>query len=182
MSEFIPFDKNVEVSGKMVITAVNSFPEFQKEIGLRLFEESGIRFPLKEDNWYDQSIFLSALKNIAKEFGEHKLFEIGKLMPLKVILPSNVNTLEKAMKYINKAYHANHRNGDIGVYEFISFDREYNKITMRCRNPYPCDFDAGIITSIARKFKKSVNVTYDPSKGISRKEGGNESWYIISFQ
>jgi hypothetical protein len=51
---------------------------------------------------------------------------------------------------------------------------------MQCKNPYPCDFDRGIIVAMARKFEPSVKVELDTSKP-SRKDGADDSWYIVTY-
>lgn len=47
----------------------------------------------------------------------------------------------------------NHRNGEIGYYKLISINLKANTAIMNCKNPYPCNFDRGIITTMARKFR-----------------------------
>lgn len=74
----------------------------------------------------------------------------------------------------------NHRNGEIGFYKLVSHDKTNKKIIMQCKNPYPCDFDRGIIISMARKFVGNVKVVPDETKP-SRKNGANDSWYIITY-
>ena len=48
------------------------------------------------------------------------------------------------------AYHMNHRNGIIGDYKFEKTSDTSAKII--CTNPYPDEFDKGIITTMARRF------------------------------
>jgi hypothetical protein len=55
---------------------------------------------------------------------------------------------------------------------------------MVCKNPYPCDFDRGIIESAARKFKPAdsiiLSVTHDDSKPC-RKKGHDSCTYIVTW-
>ena len=55
---------------------------------------------------------------------------------------------------------------------------------MECKNPYPCHFDRGIITSIVRKFAPidslDQEIILDTSKK-NRLSGSDSSWYIISW-
>jgi hypothetical protein len=51
---------------------------------------------------------------------------------------------------------------------------------MNCKNPYPCDFDRGIIIAMARKFKSGVEVVVMPGKP-NRKEGADDSWYVVTY-
>ena len=72
----------------------------------------------------------------------------------------------------------------IGLYKLIEIDYEKKEAIMRCNNPYPCDFDRGIITTMARKFRpadsKLPMVILDKSKP-GRFEGADESWYIVTW-
>jgi hypothetical protein len=47
-------------------------------------------------------------------------------------------------------------------------------------NPYPSEFDRGIITSLSRRFKPHCEVKLDPDKP-SRTEGGDSCTYIIEW-
>jgi hypothetical protein len=49
-------------------------------------------------------------------------------------------------------------------------------MVMSCKNPYPCDFDR----AMSRKFKSGVEVVVMPGKP-NRKEGADESWYVVSY-
>lgn len=91
-----------------------------------------------------------------------------------------MDNIEKGLAAIDVAYNMNHRNGDIGFYKLVSHDPVAKKIIMNCKNPYPCDFDRGIIITMARKFKTSVEVKLQPGKP-HRKEGADESWYEVTY-
>jgi hypothetical protein len=66
----------------------------------------------------------------------------------------------------------------------ISFDTSAKKAIMECSNPYPCHYDRGILTTIARKFMPpnatSIEVQLDRSKP-SRQEGADSSFYVITW-
>ncbi len=83
---------------------------------------------------------------------------------------------------IDVAYHMNHKNGEIGDYKFKATDAHGGKFV--CKNPYPCDFDKGIIEAMANKFKPSdslaVLVEHDP-KCDCRKTGGDSCTYNVSW-
>ena len=131
-------------------------------------------------NWYSQKAWLDSFKEIAEKYGSNTLFEIGKGIPANAKFPPEIDNIEKALGSIDIAYHMNHRNGDIGFYKLVSHDQAKKTLIMQCRNPYPCDFDRGIITTMARKFKTGVKVELDKSKP-SRKDGADDSWYIITY-
>ncbi len=179
MAQFIPFSPKVEVNGETVMTTVNAFPDFMRILAIEMLESKGIT-KLKPGLWYSQKAWLDSFKEISEKFGSNTLFEIGKGIPTNAKFPSEVDSLEKGLESIDIAYHMNHRNGEIGYYKVISHDQTKRTIVMQCKNPYPCDFDRGIITAIGRKFKPDVEVKLDESRP-SRKSGAEDSWYIITY-
>lgn len=181
MAQFRAFAPNVEVNGETVLSIINAFPDYLKDFAYEILEDHGIKDP-KPGEWYKQQAWLDSFNTISQKFGENTLFEIGKVIPENAQFPPDINTLEKGLSAIDVAYHMNHRNGDIGYYKLISFDGTSNKAVMECKNPYPCDFDRGIITTMARKFRpensKIPEVNSAPNKA-SRKNGDDSSTYII---
>lgn len=180
MAQFVPFAPNVEVNGETVLTTVNAFPEFMRKIALKMLEDKGIKDP-KPGEWYSQKAWLDSFKEIANKFGSNTLFEIGKAIPANAKFPPEIDSIEKALSSIDVAYHMNHQNGEIGFYKLVSHDPETRTIIMQCKNPYPCDFDKGIITTMARKFTTGVEVKLGPDKP-SRKDGAEDSWYIVTYE
>lgn len=179
MAQFVQFAPNVEVNGVTVLTTVNSFPDFMKNVAVQILNEKGIVDP-KPDGWYSQKAWLDSFKEINDKFGANTLFKIGKEIPKNAKFPPEIDNIEKAMMAIDVAYKMNHRNGDIGFYKMAKHDVSAKKIYMQCKNPYPCDFDRGIIMSMARLFKTTAEVINDETKPC-RKNGDDECWYIVSY-
>lgn len=183
MAQFKSFDDNVEVNGETVSAIVNAFPEYLTNMALQILKNSGIENPIPGE-WYSQKSWLNAFKEIGDKFGSNTLFEIGKAIPSNAQFPSEIDTLEKALDSINVAYQMNHRNGEIGYYKLVSIDLKGKTAVMNCKNPYPCDFDRGIITAMARKFRPLESnfpeVYLDETKP-NRKGGDHESWYIVKW-
>ncbi|MBI9067317.1 MAG: hypothetical protein JEZ09_08495 [Salinivirgaceae bacterium] len=183
MAEFISFDDNVEVNGETVATIINSFPEYLTGIVIRILKEHGIDNPTS-GQWYSQQLWLNAFKEISDKFGSNTLFEIGKALPSNAKFPSNIDSIEKALISIDEAYQINHRGGNIGFYKLVEFNEKLKSAVMHCNNPYPCEFDRGIITAMARKFRpvdsNFPEALLDKSKP-NRKNGADESWYIVSW-
>ncbi len=156
MAQFVAFEKGVEVNGQTVLAVVNAIPT-GKEFRIELLESFGIIDP-DPTIWYDQQDWLYVFQKISEELGSNTLFSIGKAIPDNAKFPSEINTLEKAFLSIDEAYHMNHRGGEIGYYKLVSFDLTNQHATMVCKNPYPSDFDKGIITSMLKKFKPKNSV------------------------
>lgn len=82
---------------------------------------------------------------------------------------------------IDVAYHMNHRGGEIGNYEYQKTGER--SALMICCNPYPCDFDRGIIESMIRRFKPkdSLMPMVDHNQDICRKKGDELCKYIVTW-
>lgn len=178
--EMKPFDFNAEFLGVSLFPAVWGLPSFVKTNMLKTLSEEGITNP-DIDTWYDIKIILRFYKKIVEYYGPHTTFDLGKAIPENAVFPPGLDSIESAFELINTGYHMNHRNGYVGFYNVVSHDLEAKEIVMQCYNPYPCDFDRGIFTSMARKFQTGVRVIVDESKP-TKKKGGDESWYIISYR
>jgi hypothetical protein len=178
--EMKPFDLNAEFLGVSLFPAIWSLPSFVQKNMLNTLAEEGIT-NLDVDAWYSLKIILRYYKKVVEYYGPHTTFDLGKSIPENAVFPPGVDSIESGFELINMGYNMNHRNGYVGFYNVVSHDLEKKEIVMQCYNPYPCDFDRGIFTSMARKFKTGVRVVVDETKP-TKKKGGDESWYIISYR
>lgn len=193
MAQFKALNANVEVNGQTVLSIVAGMETF-REIALEMLAARGISDPAV-NKWYSQQCWLDAFRDIAENVGEYTLMEIGRKIPENADWPPFVNSIETALGSIDIAYHMNHRvdgnimfnpdNGTmidgIGHYSFSMEGERRGK--MLCDNPYPSDFDRGIIEAAAKRFKSKgdrVSVVLDQSGG-SRKSGGDVCRYIITW-
>lgn len=110
------------------------------------------------------------------------MFNVGLAVPENANFPPGIDTLEKGLALIDKAYHMNHRGGDIGYYRLVSFDVAAKKAVFECKNPYPSHFDRGLISAFVRKFGKSAkaSVVLDEAKP-SRLKGADSCTYNITW-
>jgi len=179
MAQFKAFSANVEVNGETVLSVVDGMGAM-KHMVTSILEEAGIRNP-KPGQWYKQQSWLDAFKKISGSVGPNTLSQIGQKIPENAKFPPDINTIEKALGAIDVAYHMNHRGGEIGHYSFKP--EGPNQVTLECANPYPCDFDRGIITAMARRFApagNAVKVTHDDAKPC-RKKGAESCTYHVSW-
>lgn len=194
MSQYKVYVKNVEVSGKAVLSFVDGIKEF-KEKAIKILAEHGINSP-ESEKWYSQQSWLDAFKEISGRIGSKTLFQIGKKIPEYAEWPNDINDLEDALSSIDVAYHMNHRlDGEvlydkavnsmkegIGHYRMDKLGRK--KIRLVCDDPYPCEFDEGIIKAISDKFHpkraKNLHIVHDES--CPCKKYGNESCvYFVTW-
>lgn len=179
MAHFKSFQDGVEINGESVLSIVDGMGVFKKR-AFEILSKNGIDNP-ESGKWYPQQNWLNAFKEISEKMGTKTLFYIGQKIPENAKFPPQINSFDTALEGINMAYHMNHRNGEIGYYKYLG--RTSNKeARMLCENPYPCDFDMGIIEAMVKRFKpedaKSVSVKHD-EKSSCRKNGHDKCEYIV---
>jgi hypothetical protein len=192
MAQFVAINPNVEVNGQTVLSLVNGLGPFRTK-GIEILKECGIS-NIKLDNWYSQQAWLNAFKHISKNTGSSTLLLIGKSIPDNAQFPSEIDDIFKALSSIDIAYHMNHRldgktlfdkqtgsmTEGIGHYHYKKVSN--NEIEIKCDNPYPCDFDKGIVMQMANRFRPSnarAKIVHDESG--CRKNGDESCIYRVTW-
>jgi hypothetical protein len=181
MAQFIAFDPNVEVNGQTILSVVKAI-SIGQDSRLAVLKKQGIT--PEEGKWYKQQAWLDAFKEISNELGEKTLFVIGKAIPENAIFPPQIDNLQKALAAIDVAYHMNHRNGKIGNYTLKQYDEKKREAVMVCNNPYPSEFDRGIISTMLRRFKPKDSIKYDVLVDLSaesRVKGDESCTYLVQW-
>lgn len=170
----------VEVNGETVYAIIDGMGAFKGK-AVEILKENGIEDP-KAGKWFKQQDWLNAFKAISDKIGASTLGAIGQKIPENAQFPPEVNEIHMAFDIINKAYHMNHRNGMIGDYKYEKTSERSGK--MVCTNPYPDEFDKGLITAMGRKFLPPgsfmVRTTIDESQP-SRTKGGDSTTFNINW-
>ncbi len=180
LPQFEAFDPKVEVNGETVFSIVDGMGAY-KETALRILRDNGINAP-KPGDWYPQQHWLNAFREIAENVGPNTIHRIGVKIPQNAQFPPHITSLAAALESIDVAYHMNHRGGEIGHYLFEPAHE--GCALLRCENPYPCDFDRGIIEAIAGKFRPPgsvIRVEHDDAE-LCRKKGGRVCVYRVIWQ
>jgi hypothetical protein len=179
MAIFRAYDATTEVSGESVVSLVEGTGVWAAS-AKRMLSENGIADP-KPGQWYSQQAYLNGFKTVAQKTGPAVLRNIGRSIPDRAKWPPEVNTVEAGLNSINVAYHMNHRKGKAGNYTFTKINSK--SAIMVCDNPYPDNFDYGLIESVAKKFCKAgdnVTVKIDEKKP-QRDKGAESTTYIIEW-
>lgn len=192
MAQFKALNPEMEVNGQTVLSIVNGLGEM-KSMGLRILKRNNIHDP-EPHNWYSQQDWLNAFKYFAEKVGPNTLFLIGNSIPENADFPADIDNIEKALPSLDIAYHMNHRlngeqlfnpeNGQMkeGIGHYLHKKIDDNKAEIICDNPYPCDFDMGIIDAIAKKFKYDGSFTkVVHAYGSCRKNGDDHCRYVVSW-
>ena len=176
MQVYKALNPNTEVNGDTILSFVAGTGIF-KDNALKALRESGIENPVP-GGWYSQQAWLNAFQTIAEKYGNNTLKMIGRSIPESAKFPDEINSIEAGLASIDVAYHANHRRGEIGSYEFSKTGDRSACIV--CNNPYPCAFNEGLIRSMAEKFKSAdcsnLSVTHSEENCIDG--GGMCTFYI----
>ena len=179
MAQFKAFSPNVTVRGQAILAVLDAMGTY-KTTGMQILEKNGIS-NLHPDQFYSQQAWLNVLKQIYEQIGPNTLFSIGKKIPEYAAFPPDIDSLEKALASIDMAYKMNHKGGLIGNYKY---QKTGDKMaTLVCDNPYPCDFDRGLILAMATKFRplgSRVVVEHNDSQPC-RKKGGQSCTYVVRW-
>lgn len=193
MAQFQAYVKGVEVRGLVMQSTIDGMEGFQRT-ALKILADVGLdNLILDEDHWYSQEKWLQAFQRISEKVGPSTLFNIGtKIMDNAVLPPFQIVT--EALALMDVAYHMNYRDATrkvlydaatktlfdgIGHYTYQKGTRP-NDATMFCDNPYPCDFDRGIIAAFARRFAPTAKVTHVDSQPC-RKRGADACTYYVKW-
>nr|MBN1229529.1 hypothetical protein [Anaerolineae bacterium] len=177
MSESIyrALDPDVEVLGAAIMATIAGM---EKDV-LPILEKHGIT-NLTPEGWYPQQAWLNTLSDIDRSGSLIDLASIGMRIPENAVWPEHTMTITEGLASIDVAYHMNHRNGEIGEYRPLQSGP--NEMKIICTNPYPSDFDYGIIYATAQKFLPagmSFKVIRDASP--SRMKGDDCCIYTVTW-
>jgi hypothetical protein len=197
--KFVPFEEGIEVNGRTVLSVLEGFAAFKKipsdillEVGIGRAGADGL-VDVGAEEWIPQADWLHGFSRIAQAVGTGALFGIGLKIPDCAAFPTWVTDVHSAIRSIDVAYHLNHRkHGEvmfdleegtmlegIGHYGYEAVDGQ-KRIVSSCENPYPCDFDRGIITAMAQRFAPCAWV--DHRDGDCRKLGGRSCAYVVTWR
>ncbi len=176
---FKAFESQVEVSGAAILSVINGMRGFQA-LSEKILANHGIHNPAS-GKWYSQQAWLNAFEEIAGNIGQTTLRTIGRRIPETALWPPDVTTTQQGLASIDVAYHMNHRGGEIGHYRYEKVSEKSARII--CNNPYPCEFDMGIIEATAKRFSapKTVVIVLHDSNVSCRDKGGRSCVYTVSW-
>jgi hypothetical protein len=179
MAQFISFSPDVEVLG----IAMHSVVAGLGDEGQSILVKYGLgKIELTE--WYSQQRWLNAFREIAtgRMNAMFNLVAIGMKIPETAIFPPDIDTITAGLYSIDVAYHMNHRGGEIGCYRAEVINE--NQIDLICENPYPDDFDYGLIYGTARRFCPNDHdfSVYHDNDAPCRKKGDSSCTYHVVFK
>ena len=179
MAQFEAFEPDVEVVGDAVLAFVNAMGAF-RGIALGILRDNGIADP-EPHLWYPQQHWLDAFGTIAREVGPNTLYQIGRQLPIQARYPPGAESIDDVFEQLDSAYKQSHRGGEVGFYRFEPLGLRSARVI--CFNPYPCDFDRGLITSLAERFqpKDSLLDVRHERPGPCRAEGAEHCAFVMNW-
>ncbi len=151
-----------------------SLEYFQK----KLLHKFGMDEEIKDGGFHNMTNYLGLLHEVAKK--PNVLKQIGTHIFTEAKFPPQISNFEQALTSVDTAYYMNHRNlkgEEIGHYKFEK--KSEKEFFMICDNPYPCDFDMGIILGIAAKFEVKIGLEHADKE--CRKDGAGQCKYMTTL-
>lgn len=179
MAQFKAFEPGVEVMGELVLQFVEVMGAF-KSLAEGILRDHGIVDP-KPGEWYLQQAWLDSFKTIAEQIGPNTVFLLARQIPTSADIGVEIDTLEKALFHLDPAYRSTHRNGEAGHYIFVKTGERAGQ--MHTLNPYPCDFDRGILDALTKRFEPAnpyLDVVHD-DLAPCKKQGADSCTYSITW-
>jgi hypothetical protein len=191
MAQFKAFTPGMEVVGGGVLSIIEGMGEF-RSMAEAILAQHGLK-KIQPDGWYSQQAFLDAFKTIAEKIGPRTLFACGKQILATIEWPPELDNLEAGLRSIDVLYHRSHRLNNVsmfdektgecrpglGHYTLESLGKSSG--VMVCPNPYPSEFDRGIITAMGRRFKPDFEARLDSTKP-TRLKGADSCTYILEWR
>ena len=144
MAPYVAFEPGVEINGQTILATIDGLGD----VARAAFQQRGVA-AIDPDGWYPQQMWLDVLQELDQS-GAENLVSVGMKIPEHAIFPPEINSLHSALASIDVAYHMNHRGGEIGHYHYEKVGDNHARLV--CDNPFPSDFDYGIIYAMTRRY------------------------------
>lgn len=192
-------EPGIEVNGESLGATVDAFRQYPTIVAKYLTQYgltkivNGKPEPIDRSSWYPLDKWLACYHAIAKDVGLNSLYTIGRKIPENAVFPAHVTDLETALTTLNAAFHFVHRKNGVPMFDpatgemlpgigsvTCQFSRNERKATMVFENPYPCEFDRGLVTALANRFEPMAKTVHD-NAAPCRKKGGDSCTYIVTW-
>lgn len=164
---------------KIIGQTINSIKKaFVSEALATKFIVEAVGEDIDPEKFYLAEDFLNAMKNIGSSMNPAVLRNVGTKIIESAQWPQGIDSLSAGLASISVAYKMNHKPNDPSIIgDYIYAKTGEGKYTITCTNPYPCEFDEGIVNGVARTFEKSVYVKH--MDGPCRKKGDDRCVYQV---
>lgn len=156
-------------------------------VGARLLAEHGLTLGW---DWYPLHQVLAILNRVGRELGQETLFRIGASVAEHAAFPASVDSIGKALRSLHIAYHMNHRKNGAPMFDngrcsegigcYVCSDETIGHFVVDSASLYPCSFDRGLVTAIARRFESRAEV-WHLEGARCRRLGSLTCAYVITW-
>jgi hypothetical protein len=170
--------QGIEVDGRNVRIIIDAFRLFP-DAGLKPLVKHGIgktgadgKVVVDASGWHPLAAWLTALEEILRSVGSSKMFEIGKQVPRVAVFPPEIRDAQGALQSLDVAYHMNFRKNGVpmmnpitgviaeGIGHYRGTVKSPRSAVVECDNPFPCDFDRGIVVALAQRFEPNAVIQH----------------------
>lgn len=194
--QYRAFAPNIEALGAGIMAAFGGFGPLRSIVERMLCRDGLVDCAapgagIETDAWYAQQAWLDALQEIDQLYGTAILFNIGAEIPNNAVFPSLAIDVHTAVASIDVAYHLNHRRAGTIMYDpqtkqmlegigHYGYERLGDThILSTCLTPYPCEFDLGIVATMARRFEPRTIVEHVGAE--CRRHGAQACTYSLRW-
>lgn len=176
MAQFVAFDKNAKASGRGLLVMVKGIRLAKNEAETTALLQKHNLYPLLATKWYLQQDVLDMMRELNKTAD---LVALGISMPEPELFPA-LSTISDALNMLNTLYQMDHQGGEVGYYEFIQHGNFIGR--MICHNPYPADFDFGLLYAILKHYNSedTMYIDWDRTRK-NRKDGADSCEFILEW-
>jgi hypothetical protein len=185
----------LEVSGPCIRGTVEAFRQYPQVLMKHMRTHGLVRGgddQMDFEKWYSMEAWVSAMHAIVKEVGASTAYTVGRRVPEFAALPPTITDVVSSLCAIDAGYHLNHRRAGVvmfdpsngtmldGIGHYACTPQPANRTaTMVCDNPYPCDFDRGIIAAFGCRFEPTTQIAHEGTG--CRKKGQDSCTYVVSW-
>jgi hypothetical protein len=187
-----PLDSNVEISGEVVMVVVGAM-KAATWLAEGILRNHGIDDP-QPDRWYDRQAWLGVLHEIRDQVGALTLRRVGMSMFEDADWSPETTDAHAALGSLDVAYHEVHRRHSVPFYDAetetirpgignYAYTATGDKSgTIVCTDPYPCEFDIGLVQRAVSCFGTPVAFVKVSHDGTACREKGDEACtYLVSW-
>jgi hypothetical protein len=197
--QFKPFEPGIEVRGIGLQWVVGGF-RILPEMGLRYLARYGLttrgadgKPVLDVEGWYSQEAWLACFEAIDRQVGPSVMTDIGRYVGENAPTPPGLRDVDSSLRSLDVTYHMFHRKRGVPMFDEESgrmlegighygYERRAGKceITCVCENPYPCNFDLGIVQGFVARFDPRAHVEH-LDRAPCRKHRGESCTYVVTW-
>lgn len=147
----------------------------------RILAEHGIP-SLVQQEWYPIQTLLKCLSDIRSQMGPYTLHSLGRLSAQHIAFLPTVGSFPAALASLDQAYQTRHRGqGNVGGYH--SQPQGGRSARVRCDNPYPCEYDQGLLESLFERFppQEAFRLRFTHASGDCRTQGAPACLYQLHW-